>query len=99
MTGEIDFEDTFNNEDGEGDKVEGSGGGNDTAKTEKVGQLLTYRVVHLVFFLAFLISVPVGFYNLLTGFALDKVMVREKQVENNRRRTNVKLMLGLTCLK
>lgn len=80
MTGEIDFEDTFNNEEEDGEKGEGSGNGVGGNKMAAVGgQLLTYRVIHLIFFLAFLISVPVGFYNLLTGFALDKVMeLRER---------------------
>ncbi|ODM96302.1 Transient receptor potential channel pyrexia [Orchesella cincta] len=76
MTGEIDFEDTFNHEE---EDAEGSGNGTGGAAGKGDSSLLTYRVVHLVFFLAFLISVPVGFYNLLTGFALDKVMeLRER---------------------
>lgn len=53
---------------------------NDTFKDEAEGatSLTSNRVARLFFFLAFLISVPVAFFNLLTGFALDKVMVCKK---------------------
>jgi len=54
---------------------------NDTFNGKDEGNATTtYRAVRLVFFLSFLIAVPVAFFNLLTGFALDKVMVRIGQV-------------------
>jgi hypothetical protein len=56
MTGEFEYNDTFDQDKTMGDWP---------------------KFIRLMLFLAFLISVPVGFFNLLTGFALDKVMVRE----------------------
>jgi hypothetical protein len=51
---------------------------NDTFKDEEGENPIStsQKAIRLVFFLSFLIAVPVAFFNLLTGFALDKVMVR-----------------------
>jgi hypothetical protein len=62
MTGEFEYNDTFNENEDDKD----------------VMARAAYRPIRLLFFLSFLISVPVAFFNLLTGFALDKVMVRDR---------------------
>jgi len=65
MTGEFEYNDTFNKE------ANGENGPKEVSAA--------VSSIKLLFFLAFLISVPVGFFNLLTGFALDKVMeLRER---------------------
>lgn len=61
--GEFEYNDTFKDDDG----------------SQKVPANAYIRIIRLIFFLAFLISIPVAYFNLLTGFALDKVMVRCKQ--------------------
>jgi hypothetical protein len=67
MTGEFEYNDTFNKESSQ----------DETDPKKHISAILSS--IKLLFFLAFLISVPVGFFNLLTGFALDKVMeLRER---------------------
>lgn len=48
---------------------------NDTFKKESDGHDHAENTTRLVLFLLFLICVPVAFFNLLTGFALDRVLV------------------------
>ncbi len=61
MTGEFEYNDTFKS-DQEGGTM------SETAKGD--------RAIRLLLFSSFLILIPVSFFNLLTGFALERVMVR-----------------------
>ena len=68
MTGEFEYNDTF--------FKESDGNGNGTALSDsKITESTKNRAIRLLLFLSFLICVPVAFFNLLTGFALERVMV------------------------
>lgn len=64
MTGEFEYNDTFKTEEGEG-------GGKPGSEVDTKN-----RAIRLLVFLSFLICIPVSFFNLLTAFALERVMVR-----------------------